>query len=528
MSVIARDETTWPRYVPGATVVERLFARAERWPEGTAFVITDARGTTTLTWGELAARVRSAAARLAAAGVGGDDVVALVDTTTPELVVLVLAAQAVGAWPMILHAGLPPERVARRAAAVQARLVVDAAMARELAAPGADGAVTAARLDGIAFLQLTSGTSGDSRAAAVSHRALVAYLETHLPRGIIGPDDVLVSWMPLHHDLGLVRFLLTPVWFGLPCHLLPPALTSLGPWLRTLTAVRGTVTGAPDFAYRIAARALPPEGIDLGALRVGTIGAEPVRASTIAAFEARFACPGALRPGYGLAEATLGVSAVSPGAALRIDARGAVGCGRLDVVDGRVMRDGVAVGPNEPGELEIRGATLFEGYYDPRLPGRFDRSSFTADGFHRTGDTVYLDDDGELFVLGRTRAMVKQAGALIAPREVEELADAVPGVRLSAAIGLPNDRDGSEELVVVAEVPDTLGPDANAARAALVTAIGDAVRRGLASVPGRVVLVAPRTIPITANGKIRHAALRAAMLTPPSPAPTNEAATRPR
>lgn len=233
-----------------------------------------------------------------------------------------------------------------------------------------------------------------------------------------------------------------------------------------------------------------------------------MRASTIAAFEARFGCPGVLRPGYGLAEATLGVSAVSPGAAVRIDARGAVGCGRLDVVEGRVVRDGATVGPGEPGELEIRGPSLFEGYYDPARPERFDRSSFTADGFHRTGDTVYLDGDGELFVLGRTRAMVKQAGALIAPREVEELADAVPGVRLSAAIGLPNERDGAEELVVVAE---SAAPGES--HDTIVAGIVDALRRGLGSAPGRVVVVAPRTIPLTANGKIRHATLAAAMRT---------------
>ena len=318
---------------------------------------------------------------------------------------------------------------------------------------------------------------------------------------------MLVSWLPIHHDLGLVRFLFMPVWFGQHVHLLPPAIASLGLWLRTITAVRGTVTSAPDFAFRLAARAVPPDGIDLTSLRFATNGGEPVRASSIAAFELRFACPGVVRSGYGLAEATLGVAAMMPGEVLRVDARGHVGCGKVvPALRLRVMCDDIEQVVGEVGELEISGSHLFEGYYDPTLPGGFDRSAFTGDGWLRTGDTGYVDADGVVFALGRTRAMVKQAGALIAPREVEEVVDRIIGVRLSAAVGLPNENTQAEELVVVVETRVEPPPEG------LAAAVQAAVRAEVGVVPGRVLLVPARTIPLTANGKLRHAVLREQLL----------------
>jgi acyl-CoA synthetase (AMP-forming)/AMP-acid ligase II len=395
---------------------------------------------------------------------------------------------------MVVNPDLPAVAVERRVAQVGARLVVDAERAPALRDPRRAAPAGRPRPEDIAFLQLTSGTTGESRAAAVSHEALVVYLRAHTPL----PGDVLVSWMPLHHDFGLVRFMFQASYFGLPCHLLPPALTSLGRWLRTITEVRGTMTGAPDFAYRLAARSVSPDGIDLGSLRIANNGGEPVRASTIALFEERFRCPGAMSPGYGLAEATLGVSSVSAGEPVVVDARGAVSVGRPRELTVRIARGGVALPAGEIGDIELAGRHLFSGYW--RAGGGLDRSPFTDDGWLRTGDTGYLDQAGRLYVLGRTRAMVKQAAALIAPREVEEVVDRVPGVRLSAAIGMPGGPSGGEELVVVIEGQ----PD----EAEVVAA----VRAALGVAPGRVLRVPPRTIPLTHNGKIRHAALRETLL----------------
>lgn len=498
------------------TVFDHLVAHANERPDASAFTIHSDGVVTHLTFGALYERVLGLARGLASHGIGAGDPVALALTTSPELVALVYAVQSLRAIPMIVNPSLPAAAIARRVAQVQAKLLVDKPLALALGATTAPESTATLPVlpvspvpDDLAFLQLTSGTSGDSRAAAISHRALAVYLGWEGSDNRLGltQRDILVSWLPLHHDLGLVRFLFMPVWYGQHCHLLPPAIASLGLWLATLTATKATVTSAPDFAYRIAARAVSSVGIDLSNLRLATNGGEPVRASSIVAFETRFACPGVVLPGYGLAEATLGVSATSPGDALRIDARGHVGCGR--VVPGlrlRVMRDGGEVPAGEVGELETSGEHLFEGYYDPTLPGGFDKQAFTSDGWLRTGDTGYVDDDGIVFALGRTRAMVKQAGALIAPREVEEVVDRIAGVRLSAAVGLPNANTQAEELVVVVEARNEPPEEG------LATAIQAAVRAEVGVVPGRILFVTPRTIPLTANGKLRHAVLRQQLL----------------
>jgi acyl-CoA synthetase (AMP-forming)/AMP-acid ligase II len=241
----------------------------------------------------------------------------------------------------------------------------------------------------------------------------------------------------------------------------------------------------------------------LSCLRVATNGGEPVRASSIRAFEARFSCPGAVRPGYGLAEATLGVCSTRRGEPVRIDSQGNVGCGRPALgMELRVMVGGEPVGAGVIGALQIRGRAVFAGYWSE---GGLDRQTF-RDGWHDTGDTGYVDADGTLFVLGRTRAIIKRAGALIAPREIEEAADRVGhalGVRLSAAVGVVLDGDETEALLLVCEVR----PEA-ASLPALEATLAQAVREAVGMPPNQIRLVPPGSIPLTANGKIRYAELK--------------------
>ena len=138
----------------------------------------------------------------------------------------------------------------------------------------------------------------------------------------------MVSWVPPWHDLGLVRFMIGSVYNGAACHIVTPSIQTIPRWLETITKVRGTISGAPDFAYRLAARFADPSAIDLSSVRWMTNGGEPVRLSTIEAFETRFDCRGVVCPGYGLAEATLGVTCIRPGETIRVDERGNVGCGK--------------------------------------------------------------------------------------------------------------------------------------------------------------------------------------------------------
>jgi acyl-CoA synthetase (AMP-forming)/AMP-acid ligase II len=297
-------------------------------------------------------------------------------------------------------------------------------------------------------------------------------------------EDTFVSWAPPWHDLGLVRFILLPLYVGAPCHLVRPAIETIPLWLRTIEAVRATTTGAPDFAYRLAARMVPP-GVDLSSLKHATNGGEPVRSSTIDTFEKHFGVSGVLRPGYGLAEATLGVTTVRAGESISVDPTGAVSCGRpLPGVE-------IAV---EDDEILVRGETVFAGYFGSD-------ESPVVDGWLHTGDAGRIGENGELYVLGRKRAMIKRAGAVIAPRELEEAALTVSGVKVAGATSVGARGRLIEEIVVAVEIEDD-------ERQRIIGDVSQAIYRKLGFAPDRVVIMPGRAIPRTTNGKIRHEALR--------------------
>lgn len=503
-----------------ATILECLRDCARIRPSALAFSI----GAEAISYGELQAGALQLAGALQARGLRRGDRCALLLGTSGDFLRTLFAVQTLGAIPVAMNASLPPEGLARRLALVRADLVVAAPDARMPSETGSaprvetvGGLLRGPRREAqplrstnpgdIAYLQITSGTTGEPRAAAITHRNLMASLWASRRLLEAGPADILVGWVPLYHDLGLVRFVFGTIYFGACAHLLPPSLAILGEWLATMTRVRATISGAPDFGYRVAARTVSPAGIDLHALRFATNGGEPVRLSTIADFEQRFGCPGAVRPGYGLAEATLGVSALRRGEPLDADAAGRVSTGRaFEGIEIRVVGpEGAPMRPGETGNIEVRGEAVFGGYFgDPVAT----REVLSADGWLRTGDTGALDSRGHLYVHGRTRALIKRAGALVAPFEAEQAADRVPGVRLSAAVGIARDEiGGTEEVVIVAEIrPEDSRTDE--ARRTVTAHIVRAVTQAIGFAPGEVVIVAPRTIPLTANGKIRHSELK--------------------
>jgi len=507
-----------------ANILECLRDRAQARPEALAFSI----GEEAITYGALQAGALRLAGALQAGGLRRGDRCALALGTSGDFLRALFAVQTLGAIPVAMNTGLPAEGLARRLALIGATRVIALPDARltDAAGPGLRletvGELLRATVPeaqslrragpgDIAYLQITSGTTGEPRAAAITHRNLMASLRASQRLLEAGPADILVGWVPLYHDLGLVRFVFGTIYFGACAHLLAPSMAILGEWLATMTRVGATISGAPDFGYRVAARTVSSAGIDLHALRFATNGGEPVRRSTIAEFEQRFGCPGAVRPGYGLAEATLGVSALRRGEALDADAAGRVSTGRaFDGIEIRVTApEGAPLRPGETGNIEVRGEAVFAGYYgDPAAT----REVLSEDGWLRTGDTGALDARGQLYVHGRTRALIKRAGALVAPFEAEQAADRVPGVRLSAAVGIAREAmGGTEELVIVAEIrPETSASDD--ARRNVIALIAHAVAQAVGFSPGEVIIVAPRTIPLTANGKIRHGELRNLLL----------------
>lgn len=489
------------------TIAAALARQAWIAPDGLAFAHERER----ITFGELHASAGRLAATLRDLGIQRDDRVAIVLPSGLPFVRFFFAVQRLGAVGCAINASAPAETVVRRGARIRPALIlVDDAMpdlrrAAEEAGlrclfagdvkPSSHALADAiGHPDDVAFLQLTSGTSGEPRAAMVLQRNVAAMQAMTIETLQITPDDVLVSWVPPWHDLGLVRFILTPPFAGTACHIVTPSIQSIPRWLATVAAERGTITGAPDFAWRLAARLANPD-LDLSSLRFATNGGEPVRRSTIDSFEERFRLRNVIRPGYGLAEATLGVTFTRPGAEIRVDERGNVSCGTAP--------PGVEVRIADGGEILVRGPIVFAGYFEAEDATR----ATLRDGWLHTGDTGYLDDAGRLYVLGRTRSMLKRGGAIVAPRELEEAAQAAGGVRIAAAVALPPSETRSTESIVVVVEPE----DASLA-ASMTAAVAERIRKALGFAPERVIAVKARSIPMTPNGKIRHDLLRAQLV----------------
>lgn len=502
-----------------------LVARGRETPDALAFACDGER----LTYGRLLDEASRLAAGLAAQGLVPRDRVALVLPAGLEFVRGFAAAKLAGAVPFAIPPEISPAMAMARAARGRPRIALTHADARaglalavqdrsipvlaieEVALPlhasFAPRALPEVEPEDPAILQLTSGTTGEPRLAALSHRALSAWRQQAAGPLLAGPGDILAGWAPPWHVMGLVRFIILPVICGVETHLVQPAVRTLGTWLETAARERATFTAASDFALRTAVRLVGRRQLDLGALRCVVTGGEAVRASSIRAFEERFDLAGIVRPGYGLAEATLTVAWVRPGETLAVDPAGNVSCGRplsgvaLRIVDER----GAERAPGEPGEIRVQSASLFSGYFDGS-PGD---TRLLDDGWLATGDWGRLGPDGDLFVLGRRRNLLKHGGATYAPRELEEAAERVGGVAAAAALALARGGQEGSVLVVVVEASHAVDREPED----LARAVAVAIRREIGLLPGEVLVVTPGTLPRTGNGKLRHAELRRALAT---------------
>lgn len=547
---------------------------------------------TFLPWRGIAAAARRAGSALAGAGVRTGDRVALLHPSGEELLVGLFGAVAAGAVPVVLPpparlggTGDYPRRTATmlRAAGVRAVLaprsagrLLDEAVARAVpelgrlgldlrigdlgigrglhpetepweGAPGA-GATRrdpgegppGATLPGpgpndLALVQFSSGTTADPRPVALSHRAILAQVEIlngFWPEG----DGVVhrgVSWLPLHHDMGLIGCVFPALERAGDLALLPPELFVARPaaWLRAISRHRATVSPAPNFAYGLCAERVRDEeleGVDLSSWRVALNGAEPVAAGTLRSFARRFRRWGfreeALTPVYGLAEAALAVTFSAVGRRFRSRrferASLAPGCvpraagseGRELVclgppvpgfrVEVRNPEPGAAAGPARPGAVGrvwIRGPSLMDGYLGrPAATARALR-----DGWLDTGDLGFLRG-GELYLTGRAKDVVILRGRNFGPEEIEAAAAGAPGARPGGAVAVSRmPEDGHrEELILLVEA-------ARGASREVVRALPAAVRERIAAAldlpPDRVVLVPRGGLPRTSSGKLRRA-----------------------
>ncbi len=508
---------------------------------------------TWLSWSEIHAAARAAGGRLSALGVEPGERVGLIYSTGRELLEAFFGAVLAGAVPAVLP---PPPRLGRlngfglrtsaMLAAIEARLILtegrlrsrleSSVTARPLGCrslddlPAGRGArPVRAEPGSLAMIQFSSGTTLAPKPVALAHASVLAQarlLNSFWPDapGLVHSG---VSWLPLYHDMGLIGSLFAALERPAELTLVPPEVFAARPaiWLRAISRFGATVSPATNFAYgycveKIADREL--EGVDLSSWRVALNGAEPVSAEVMRRFGERFARWGfradALTPVYGLAEASLAVSFSGVGQPFvsRRFARARLGLGERVEEDagGRELvsvgrpvagfeiairaRDRAEVAPGTVGHIWARGPTLMEGYHGQRAATR----RVLRDGWLDTGDLGFLHD-GQLFICGRAKDLIIVRGRNHSPVEIEQVAEAVPGVRMGGAVAvghLPEGADCERVMLFVERARGAAADDEG---------IREACRRLVLAEAGveidDVVVLAPDTIPRTSSGKVRRA-----------------------
>lgn len=517
-------------------------------------------------WPELLAHAAAIAGGLQALGVGPGDRVALVFPTGEPFLSSFFGVLKAGAAPVPLP---PPSRLGnlreqqRRLSAMLVTaaprlvladrdlvpLLAEPLLAsspslgcRELAELPDGGAVDPAVDDEApGLVQFSSGTTAAPKPVLLSRRALAVQAQL---LNSLWPDTAEtvhrgLCWLPLHHDMGLVGCVLPALERPADLVLLPPEAFVAKPalWLRGIARYRATVSPAPNFAYARCVHKIRDEelaGVDLSGWRQALCGAEAISPATLTAFAQRFARwgfrPEALTPVYGLAEAALAVTFApldAPFTARRFDRRALLGGRAKADPEGRelagvgfplrgfavAVRDeaGDALPQGAIGRVWVRGPSLMDGYLgDEETTARTLR-----DGWLDTGDLGFLDERGELFLVGRSKDVVIVRGRNHDPEEIEQAAAAVPGVRAGgvAAVGwLPEDAAEEELLLLVERARDgarasgshiASGSHLDSA-AALVAACRAAVLARVGVEPGRVALLSSGALPRTSSGKLRR------------------------
>lgn len=386
--------------------------------------------------------------------------------------------------------------------------------------------------DSFAFIQYTSGSTNDPKGVLLTHQNLLANIRAYGKAIKVTPQDIVVSWLPLYHDMGLIGSWFGSLYHGSPLILMTPFSFLNHPerWLWAIHYHRATISGAPNFAYELCVRKIEAaslEGLDLSSWRVAANGAEKVYPRTLDQFATKFSRYGfkrsALTPMYGLAESSVALTIpdieqefhtdyvdrvqfeVNNQAipAKREHALAFVSCGKpLEGHEIRIVDDKDTVLPERHvGNLQFRGPSCMQGYYH--------NPTATQAAYHHgwldSGDLGY-QADGELFITGRRKDLIIKAGRNLYPAEVEELVGNMAGIRQGCvtAFGVTDAERGTEQLIIVAETREK----DKAKRESMVQKINEAMVDRLDMPPDRVVLVAPHTIPKTSSGKLQRAACK--------------------
>lgn len=386
----------------------------------------------------------------------------------------------------------------------------------------------------IAFLQYTSGTTGNPKGVVLTHANLLANIRAMGEAIRASSQDTFVNWLPLYHDMGLIGAWLGSLYFGCRLVSLSPLAFLARPqrWLWAIHHYRGTLSAAPNFAYELCLTRLgdaETRGLDLSSWRVAFNGAEAVSPETAEQFCARFAEFGfrgeSYFPVYGLAECSVGLAfpplgrgpvidrverAAFAGRGYAVAASGQeqnvlrfVACGRP--LPGHEIRIADEAGRELPdrmeGNIQFRGPSSTAGYYrNPQAT-----AALLRDGWLDSGDMGYIAG-GDLYISGRRKDMIIRGGRNLYPQELEEAVGSLQGIRRGrvAVFGVADLRNRTEKLVVLAETR----VHEHAARDDLTRAIAELGRQLVGGPPDDIVLAPPNTVLKTSSGKLRRAACR--------------------
>ncbi|ARG57849.1 fatty acyl-AMP ligase [Mycobacterium kansasii] len=532
---------------------EKMFRNARETTKG--MVTGEPHTPVRHTWNEVHERARRIAGGLAAVGVGPGDAVGVLAGAPVEIAPTAQGLWMRGASLTMLHQPTPRtdlalwaedtttvvDMIEAKAVIISEPFLAAAPVLQErgirvltveqlLASDPVDPIETGE--DDLALMQLTSGSTGSPKAVQITHRNLFANLEAMYISAEYNADtDVMISWLPLFHDMGMIGFLTVPMYFGgelvkvTPMDFMRDTLL----WAKLIDKYRGTMTAAPNFAYSLFAKRLrkqaKPGQFDLSTLRFALSGAEPVEPADVedlceagAPFGLK---PQAILPAYGMAEITLAVAFSECGAGLVVDEvdadllaalRRAVPATKgntrrlaslgplLQGIEARIVdEDGNILPPRGVGVIELRGESVTPGYI---TMGGFIPAQ-DAQGWYDTGDLGYRMENGHVVVCGRVKDVIIMAGRNIYPTDIERAAGRVEGVRPGCAVAVRLDAGHSRETFAVAVESNAFEDPAEVRR--IEHQVAHEVVAEVDVRPRNVVVLGPGTIPKTPSGKLRRA-----------------------
>ncbi|MEO3761006.1 fatty acyl-AMP ligase [Mycobacterium sp. B14F4] len=507
------------------------------------------------TWAEVNARAARVAGGLAAAGVGHGDAIAVLAGAPVEIAPTAQGIWMRGASLTMLHQPTPRTDLVRWADETTAVIKMIGAKAVVISEPFMAAAPVLAGLgmtvltvqsllangpvepvettdDDVALMQLTSGSTGSPKAVQITHANIVANADAMTAGCEFDIDnDVIVSWLPCFHDMGMTGYLTVPMYYGAELVKVTPIdfLRDTLLWAKLIDKYKGTMTAAPNFAYNLFAKRLrrqaTPGEYDLSSLRWALSGAEqvdPVDVEDFCDAGAPFGLrPEAIVPAYGMAETTVAVSFSECGRGMVVDevdadllavlhravpatkghTRRLVSLGRpLQGLELRVVdEDGAELPARGVGVIEVRGEPVTRGYTTVAgfIPAQDER------GWYDTGDLGYLTETGEVVVCGRLKDVIIMAGRNIYPTDIERAASRVAGVRPGCAVAVRLDAGLSRETFAVAVECKNFDDHDEVRRVERLVA--HEIFAEVDVRPRNVVVLEPGMIPKTPSGKLRRA-----------------------